>query len=99
MSGSPFAAPKDGTVTHSVMLCGESSGSSAGNHVEHEFVYECPTHGCSCVCFADCFPLAGSLPFTHNASRFAPSKNRLRTVARCNRKGATDVSLGFLHSN
>lgn len=46
-----------------------------------------------------CFPLAGPLPFNHNASRSAPSRNHLQTVELRNRERATDVSLGFLHSN
>lgn len=45
------------------------------------------------------FTLTGPLPFSHNASRFAPSKNHLQTVELRNRERATDVSLGFLHSN
>lgn len=62
------------------------------------------THTLLCTCIFMClfhwqFPLAGLHPFKHSASRFAPSKNHLQTVALRNRKKATDVSLGFLHSN
>lgn len=105
---SPFAAPKD--RTRSTLLCykRESFGLSATVTVPRMsvflYIYVCVciyihTYGCSCVCFLVCSPLAGSLPPIHSASRFATLKNRLQTVELGNRERATDVSLGFLHSN
>ena len=97
MSTLPFAAPKDRAV-----LCSTIRGILRLDGEWPCLAWACFFHSWMFMCFValtPSVPVTGSLPSIHRACRFALSKNHLRTVELRNRERATDVSLGFLHSN